>query len=360
MSNKIKEIFSNDTFKMNGRLRFENEEAYKNFISALELVYAEGRVVPLEGIASVATEVIHQGATFPLGEHVNITNFIVTPSEEPTTIHLDGDKSIILLRTQTRDKIILCSERNSIVSFCFTFLRSENKHTINYKVQFDNAGSIEEVKESFILSEELLERFYPMTNKNVDEAEEESILGIKEYFRLYKSFFERLCIIEKLFEFNFSPNLLNDLSFEEQQDIDELYLLLHQKRIIRLNEKLITTNETAVTINNNNSDSKINIGDKLMLTFLNTIEFNFLKQKVLLHTANLLVNAIVKDIQKDDNEGTKILYGDTDSKPMYISFSAFRTKEEAMQEMENITQHHKSYENALTSRAYIKKFYSTN
>lgn len=43
---------------------------------------------------------------------------------------------------------------------------------------------------------------------------------------------------------------------------------------------------------------------------------------------------------------------------MYISFSAFKTKEEAEQEGDNILQHDEVYINALTSNAYINQFYS--
>lgn len=84
---------------------------------------------------------------------------------------------------------------------------------------------------------------------------------------------------------------------------------------------------------------------------------NFLKQTVTLHTANLLVNALVKDIQESDDGTVKILYGDTDSKPMYISFSAFETSEEAKQESDTILQHDEIYVNALTSNAYINQYY---
>ena len=42
MPNKIKDIFSDDMFNINGTLRFSDDEAYKNFLSALEIAYAEG------------------------------------------------------------------------------------------------------------------------------------------------------------------------------------------------------------------------------------------------------------------------------------------------------------------------------
>ena len=40
MPNKIKDIFSDDMFNINGTLRFSDDEAYKNFLSALEIAYA--------------------------------------------------------------------------------------------------------------------------------------------------------------------------------------------------------------------------------------------------------------------------------------------------------------------------------
>lgn len=106
------------------------------------------------------------------------------------------------------------------------------------------------------------------------------------------------------------------------------------------------------------SNSILNIGSNISLTFLSTIEFNFLEQTVLLHTANLMVNSLVKDIQKNDDGTVKILYGDTDSSPMYIAFSAFRTIEEAEQEMNNIIARNEVYKNVPISNVYIKEFYS--
>ena len=176
------------------------------------------------------------------------------------------------------------------------------------------------------------------------------------YFRCYEAFFKRLHTIENELGLSISPSLLNELPQEEQQDIDELYLLLCKKQVVRLNAKLTSTDSTSIAMNHSNNS--LNIGNKIALTFLSTIEFSFLKQTVLLHTANLLVNALVKDIQECSDGTVKILYGDTDSKPMYIAFSAFKTEEEAKQEADSILQHDEIYINSLTSNTYIKQFYS--
>lgn len=359
MPNKIKNIFSDDMFNINGTLRFSDDEAYKNFFAAMEIAYAEGRVVPVEGVTSIATTVDHLGAKFPLEKHTNITQFFVGPAVEPVPITLDvggEERTITLWRSQIKDKIILRSEPESIITFNFTFPLGENRHTVNYKVQFEKAKNIEEIADSISLATALLAHLYNREDSTPAEDGKVSLADVKKYFRCYESFFKRLSAIESKLALSISPSLLNNLPREEQQDIDALYLLLCEKKVVRLNAKLTSTNSTSVSINH--TDTSLSIGGKIALTFLSTIEFHFLKQTVTLHTANLLINAIVKDFQECDDGTVKILYGDTDSKPMYIAFSAFETKEEAQREADNILQHDEIYVNALTGSAYINQFYS--
>ena len=350
MPNKLKEIFSDDMFNMSGTLHFRDGEAYKNFLSALEIVYAEGRVVPVEGVTSVSTTVGHLGTKFP--------QFLVGPAIEPVPITLDVDgkeKTITLLRSRTKDKVSLRSEPDSIVAFNITFLLGENKHTLNYKTQFEKAKSIGEVADSFGIAAALLAHFYNREETTSSESANISISDIKEYFRRYTSFFRHLSAIESKLAISISPDLLKALSLEEQQDIDELYLLLCEKKVVRLSAKLTSISSTTVSMNN--AEASLSIGDKIALTFVGSIEFNFLNQSVTLHTANLLINALVKDIQECDDGTVKVLYGDTDSKPMYISFSAFQTSEDSKRESETILQHEGIYVNALTSNAYITQYY---
>lgn len=324
----------------------------------MEIVYAEGRVVPVEGVTSVSTTVGHLGTKFPLEEQTNITQFLVGPAVEPVPITLDVDgeeKTITLLRSRTKDKVSLRSEPDSIVAFNITFLLGENKHTLNYKTQFEKAKSIGEVADSFGIAAALLAHFYNREETTSSESANISISDIKEYFRRYTSFFRHLSAIESKLAISISPDLLKALSLEEQQDIDELYLLLCEKKVVRLSAKLTSISSTTVSMNN--AEASLSIGDKIALTFVGSIEFNFLKQSVTLHTANLLINALVKDIQECDDGTVKVLYGDTDSKPMYISFSAFQTNEEAKRESETILQHEGIYVNALTSNAYITQYY---
>ena len=267
--------------------------------------------------------------------HTNISHFVVGLAVEPVTIPLTigtDEKTITLWRSQTKDKTILRSEPNSVIFFCFSFFLSENKNTVNYKVQFENAKTINEVADSFGLAAALLAYFYKSEDEKSTEKDKVSLSDVKKYFHYYEAFFKRLYAIENELGLSISPSFLNNLPREEQQDIDELYLLLCEKKVVRLNAKLTSSDLTSIIMHHNNNE--LNVGNKIALTFLSTIEFNFLKQTVLLHTANLIVNALIKEIQ-DSSDGTvKILYGDTDSKPMYVAFSAYKTTEEAEQEMD--------------------------
>ena len=164
-----------------------------------------------------------------------------------------------------------------------------------------------------------------------------------------------LSAIESKLAISISPSMLNELPCEEQRDIDELYLLLCDKKVVRSNAKLISIDSSEEPINL--EKTPLSIGQKIALTFLHNVEFKFLGQTVILYTANLLINAFVKDIQKNDDGTLKILYGDTDSKPMYISFSAFETIEEAKQELDAISQRIGIYTNAQTSNTYINQYY---
>lgn len=162
-------------------------------------------------------------------------------------------------------------------------------------------------------------------------------------------------MIENEFDLTISPNLLSNISPEDQQDIDELYLLFFEKKVMRLNAKLNSTD--LATVDMKFYDTLPEIDSNIALVFTSTVDFSFLKQKVRLYSANFVVNALVKEIQKD-SKVTKILYGDTDSKPMYISYSAYKTKEEAEQETDSILNHKDEYINAPTEVECIRQMYA--
>ena len=94
------------------------------------------------------------------------------------------------------------------------------------------------------------------------------------------------------------------------------------------------------------------------MTFLDAVDYAILGHTVRLFTANLVFNAIVKEIIVEDRGTTTVLYGDLDSKPMYYSRSAYLTYEEAEKELSELMARKKEeYQNAMTSNYYIEQFY---
>lgn len=63
---------------------------------------------------------------------------------------------------------------------------------------------------------------------------------------------------------------------------------------------------------------------------------------------------IIKKIEKTEDGSTKILYGDSDSQPMYISYMGFKTVDEAKQEMKIVMEHKDRYVDALTFNEHMK------
>lgn len=95
--------------------------------------------------AVVTTTVGHQGVKFPLEEYTNVTQLFVGPAVEsvPITLNVGGvEKTITLLRSRTKDKVILRSEPDSIVFFMYISFSAfetveEAKHEENTILQHD-------------------------------------------------------------------------------------------------------------------------------------------------------------------------------------------------------------------------------
>ena len=105
-------------------------------------------------------------------------------------------------------------------------------------------------------------------------------------------------------------------------------------------------------------DARIpDVGETINITFTSKVTYSICGQNIVIFTVNLLTNAIIKEIIKDENGVTKILYSDTDSMPMYISCTGFITSEEAETEHKNITRSkgQEKYIGALTTNEYLRQ-----
>ena len=359
MPNRIKDMFSNDMFNISGHLRFKNNDAYKSFLAALDAVQEDGRSVAIDGVISITTEINHQGTKYPLEEHTMVSQFVVGPSFEPFTFPLkvgETEQEITLWRNVAKRQIVIRSDDSSIIFFQFVFFPNENKHTMTYKIQYEKAASLEEVADSFRVADAFLSKLFLVEDSYAAEKGTVSVQDVKNYFRFQEAFLRRLLAVKDELNLSFSPEKLKDLTRKQQQDIDELYVLLILHKTVKLDGKLESTESTTITLTGGTSSSVI--GSNIDMTFLSTVDFDFPDNPVKLYSANLLTNAIVKNVTIASDGVTKIYYGDTDSKPMYISFSAFKKEEEASSEVRSIMEHKDNYTKATSLNSYVNQFYS--
>lgn len=360
MANRIKEIFTDKMYQLTGRIRFKDANAYNSFHNAIEVSQHEQRFVPVDGIASISTAINLPGSQFPLEEHENISKLTVGPVAELITVPLtlDPEKNTIsLFRSKSNNKTTLYTTPDSVVSLQFIFDFTKKTLSLSYKPQFENATDLEALINNLYLLSLLLKQFFNDESEPVN-SDTISITDIKNLFDSTVLFLKRLHQIECELKLSFSPSLIATLTDEDKAEIDELYLLLCKKLILRLNAKLTSTEATSATFR---PDTQFpTVGSKIILTYVSTIEYQFLNNTINLYTANLLANAIVKAIKHNDDGSAIVLYGDTDSDPMYISFSAFTEESDAQQESNSIKEHIKAYTDAKTSSEYADMLYNTN
>lgn len=355
MTNKLKDIFSNKDVEMGGKVHFETAEAYKQFLKALELVWEEGKTVEVEGVSAISTQMKTGQSAYPFVEEERVDKMVVAPSTEIISIPLEteiGNKEIQFRKYHTANDTILETASKAIVYMKMRVKNGTTQNTFSYRVQPDFAKSIEEIVESYIVVLAFLEYLFKEDVSGTKE-ELEVISKTKKYFRGALDFYKRVRQIEQAFNLQFQPQVQNEKKNDEKE-FEELYGLLIENLVFRLNAKL--TAKEGINIDGKLNESKLKIGSKLDLTFKGDLEYDIYGQTIKLFSANLLLNAAVEEI-KEENGNTKIFYSDTDSEPMFISYTAFKSEEERDHELEKIMQYKEKYSKAITVEEYLRKKY---
>lgn len=229
--------------------------------------------------------------------------------------------------------------------FKIVFTKNTSNITFTYRKQPHLAKTINDIVENYNIAIALLDTLFIYKDSQYLSDEYALIYNTRESFLGSESFFKRLHLVEQELGVSFQPMQINDIENDER-DLEELYLLLVEKKIIRLNAKLNATESTGMTMKS--GAHKLELGSEIDITFLQESEYTIYGQKISVHTANLLSNAIIKEIKEGEDGAIKVLYGDTDNRPMYISYTGFKSIDEAKQEMKTIMEHKEKYIEAMT------------
>lgn len=200
VANKIRDIFSDDMYNIEGKIRFRDEGAHKKFLSALDIVQAEGRVVPVEGITSLSTKIVDKNTKYPIAEDDHIIDVVVGPSIENVSIPVltrNGEKNFEIGRYFTTENAVLESKEQAVVWFKFVIPKDKSKHKVSYRVQFQYAQSTEEVADEFELAEAFLSTLYKQEDNGIDETGTVAINDVKKYLATSAAFLRRLVAVEQ-------------------------------------------------------------------------------------------------------------------------------------------------------------------
>lgn len=354
MPNKLRDVFSDKEIDSETKISFKNYNSYNKFIKALEVVNKEGKEVEVdvESISKMTIKIKDGEIVYPVSKPLKPTTIIIGPSKEDIPFVLNteyGTKTMVLKLYQTEDATILETEKNEIVYFKFIFNMNAATITFTYKAQFWYAKTIKEIVESCDTAVVLLNNIFKYDDSEDLSDEYALIYKTRNYFLELESFFKRLFLVEQELQLSFNPTQINDAGNDEME-LEKLFLLLIEKKVIRVNAKI--NGSKIVTVKS--GTDKLKVGSKVALTFIENLEYTIYGKKIIVYTANLVCNAIVKDVKESGDGAITVLYGDTDSQPMYISYSGFKTYEEANQEAKTIMEHKDEYTNALTVNDYIK------
>lgn len=358
MSNKLKDVFSDKMFEMGGNLSFRDKEAYDKFLESLKSVYDEGRAVEVDGVSAVSTSVKDGAMMYPLMVESTPVRFMVGPSVEPVSITVDtacGERTANFRRYETNNDVIVESNSNEIVFLKFAFRKGGHQVQFTYRMQSQFADKARDLMESYCVAIGILNHLFKPDNEQDISDDLDSLHTIKQSFQITYLFWKKLSLIEDELALSFDPVKIGNID-DNVRDVEELYLLLVEKKAVRVDAKLTTTELFGITLET--SKDLPEIGQTIGLTFTDKITYLICEQAIVVYTANLVPNAIIKEYSETETGTIKILYDDTDSSPMYISRTGHKTPYEA--EIENSlimkdTEHTLKYHDALTVKEYYRQ-----
>ncbi len=348
MQNKLKDVFSNKKYEFGVSLLFTDPASKENFMKALNTMENDGKAVNIEGISKICTNIKDGTLSYPFLVENDISSVTVSPSIKsiPIIVNTEHGEKVINMEKYTTHRGFIFKTRDDEAVF-LKFDCNINKGTIDfvYRIQPKFAKNLKEIVEKLTAALGLINSIFKPDNKKNIEDGNDAVVQIREYLQMERKFLNKLNKIEEFFNIIFDTSKINGLSDSDVRDAEELYTLIIEKKAVRLNGKLTSSETTGIKFKLNTKIPKV--GANIDLTFINKVIYSICGQNITVYTANILLNAVVKEILTDDNGETKVLYSDEDRKPMYISYTGFKTEDEAKQEFRVLMQNKQKYVEAL-------------
>ncbi|WP_195978207.1 hypothetical protein [Blautia luti] len=359
MANKLQKLFSNNDLSLSLQFSFDDEAARQSFINAIKKATEEGVTVHPEGTVMVNSSIRNEKSIFYTSDSNKLTQMEISPSKEEFSLDIPtelGSFKLIMQKYYTPTHMFLETPEDAVVYIKAKFLKPAGQDqdsslpaaTLTYRIQPENASSIQELAEKYSVALAFIQGLFGTTAVFHSEEEHEQYMQMQKFFSLSILRFQKLMFIQQKFHVEFSPEQLKHTP-EDWQYVEEIYYLLKEKKALRLNAKVNEQNINGDICGNLTASplSEIQIGQALDITFQNTAEYIIFDHPFKLYTASLLSNAIVRKTEQISDSQVKILYGNAEDNPMFISYTGFMTEQEAIDEMGHIMEHKEEYTEAV-------------
>ena len=348
MANKLRDIFKKNDHFLKGTIRFKDEATSEAFRKALEIVYREGKTVPVSGIDSMTMGVESGSGFLPIEKAEGVTDVIVGPSGEELNleIEVDGEKiDFHVIRYSLKRGCKVVTKEDFVFETQLTFDEDTQTAKVNFKPVINRAETVDEVLRGIRIEKAFLEKFF-----SGDLEKETGLdLAMRHLDELY-TLFDRIRFLEEAFQKKFTPASIDLNDVESQKDLFEICLLIRDKKALRFNAKM--SDATGKGIRLATPDTVIE-NQEISMTFFSDNEYSVWGENIKIYCANFMGNAIVKTVEPLDDGQIRLIYTEEESRPMYISYKGFKDKDEAHAELDTLMDHREEYVEALTIDQYL-------
>ena len=336
MGNRLREMLNKNDKGLNLTVKFCNPTDQKNFNNAMNQFENTGmpQVIPLS--ASIEMTKKKGDYEYPVNSVENIVQMMIYPKHDviniPIKIAGNEDDVYSLIKTKTHDGEHFVSKNSEIVEVKMDFMKDGNRVNFTYFSHPDKANTMQELIREYKKFLALLEvLFLPSTS-------EQRVDDIKKYFEQAIKSYSRWEELGTILGIHLTPKQI----VEEEDEggfIEKFYLLLVKHSIIRQNDKLNHIELAEV--------ENINIGQKLFAAYCQLEKMEFFGVKKDIFTVNCFFGAEICKIEKKQDGNNTVYFKDSETYPMYRSYSAFLCKEDAEKEMNQIENKRGDYEKAV-------------
>ena len=334
MVNRLKSIFSNTPLEVEQKIEFQDRESYEKFMQALRNASESGEWEEVTG--NIEGQIFAKiGEYFyPISKESTFNKLKIRLTSLQLPISTEKQNEKIYANFHKEKDLIVIESIEDLVKLRITLFPNDEAK-ITYSFNLEEAKCIEDIVKNFKNAITLLDYVFKEADDlyGSDEATEE-VLTLKDFkIRFHNAcvFWEKVGALEQKTKKKFDLSQI-EISNDIIKLVEELYYLLVENKIIRLDAKL--SDGKIEGKKKKNDDDFLKEGVPFSITFLNTYTYFLAGNEIKVYAVNYLLDAVIKEIHQADGEIFEVIYGDSETSPMYISFTGFLEENEAKREHE--------------------------